>query len=52
MIVSRCCKKQVWVYHGNEGTSFYVCDNCTLPCDTINPSYQTKDSPNVARNDE
>lgn len=37
MIVSRCCKERVWVCHGNEGTSYYVCGKCDLACDTMTP---------------
>jgi len=43
MIVSRCCKKDVWVYHGNEGTSFYVCGCCDMACDTLDGSQLIKD---------
>lgn len=35
MIVSRCCRSTVWVYCGNEGTSFYVCEKCAIACDTL-----------------
>lgn len=34
MIVSRCCKDEVYVYSAHEGTSFYVCTKCDRPCDT------------------
>lgn len=37
MTLSRCCKVPVWVYCGNEGTSFYVCERCDRACDTIAP---------------
>lgn len=37
MIVSRCCKEKVWIYCGNEGNSFYVCERCDLACDTMTP---------------
>ena len=35
MIKSRCHKAPVWVYCGNEGTSFYVCGKCDHACDTM-----------------
>lgn len=38
MIKSRCCKKTVYVYCGNEGISFYVCTCCERACDTISMS--------------
>lgn len=45
MIASRCCRATVWVYSGNEGTSFYVCDACDMACDTITPlNLNIKDS--------
>lgn len=37
MIASQCCKAIVWVHHGNEGTSFYVCSKCDRACDTLTP---------------
>jgi len=33
--VSKCCKSKLFVQHGNEGTSFYVCKKCSRPCDPI-----------------
>lgn len=33
MIKSRCHKADVYVYCGNEGTSFYVCKHCDCACD-------------------
>lgn len=38
MVVSRCHKAPVWVYCGNEGTSFYVCCHCDRACDTMDGS--------------
>lgn len=35
MIKSRCHNASVHVYCGNEGTSFYVCNDCYHACDTI-----------------
>jgi len=35
MIVSRCCKHEVYVFSANEGTSFYLCGKCNRPCDTV-----------------
>ncbi len=35
MVVSKCCKHNVWVYNGQEGTSYYVCGKCDFACDTI-----------------
>lgn len=37
MIVSRCHKNSVHVHSGGEGTSYYCCDTCHLPCDTLVP---------------
>ena len=31
MIISRCCKKPVYVLY-----DYYVCDACDLACDTLN----------------
>ena len=33
MDLSTCCKKEVAVISGNEGTSFYVCLGCREACD-------------------
>lgn len=38
MIVSRCCRKNVWVHSGGEGTSYYVCGKCDHACDTLDAS--------------
>lgn len=38
MIKSRCHKADVWVYCGNESTSFYVCSHCDQACDTMSHS--------------
>ena len=35
MILSRCCKKPVYVYNGQDGTLFYACYGCETSCDTI-----------------
>ena len=35
MIVSRCCKSAVNVECADEGTAFYVCDQCRMACDTL-----------------
>jgi hypothetical protein len=35
MVISRCCKKGVYVNCTSEGTSFYVCCRCDNACDTI-----------------
>lgn len=37
MIVSKCHKERVEVECGNEGVSFYVCEKCHKPCDTMMP---------------
>lgn len=34
MIISRCCRVNVLVE--NAVTCYYVCGNCSLPCDTVN----------------
>lgn len=33
-VVSKCCKYKMFVQHGNEGTSYYVCKKCGKPCDS------------------
>jgi hypothetical protein len=43
MIVSRCCQDNVWVYSGNESTSFYICEACNMACDTIMKCLHNKD---------
>lgn len=43
MIVSRCCKEIVHVACSHEGLSFYVCNSCSLPCDTIFSMEMEKD---------
>ncbi len=35
MIVSICCKGDVFVECANEGTAFYVCSACEFACDTV-----------------
>ena len=35
MIKSLCHKAPVWVYSGDEGTSYYVCTKCNRAYDTI-----------------
>lgn len=39
MCKSRCCKADVDVYSANEGTSFYICMKCELPCDLTGMNY-------------
>ena len=34
-LISKCCLDKLSVKHGGEGTSFYVCRKCCLPCDAI-----------------
>lgn len=46
MLLSRCCKKEIWVYSGNEGTSFYVCNCCDRACDTIESKDMGRESHN------
>lgn len=43
MVISRCCKKPVYVYCGGEGTSFYLCGRCDMPCDTLCEATLIKD---------
>jgi hypothetical protein len=50
MVLSKCCKHQVFVYSANEGTSFYVCDQCQRACDTID-SLTVKDDLHDARHE-
>lgn len=35
MIISRCHKVDVYVEHGHEGTSYYVCELCNKAADVI-----------------
>lgn len=37
-MVSKCCKKKIFVIHGGEGTSYYACKGCNMPCDSVNVS--------------
>lgn len=39
MIVSRCCKKPVFVHSADEGTAYYVCKACHRACDTIDDEF-------------
>ena len=32
---SSCCKARVYVNSSDEGTSYYVCDECGKPCDGV-----------------
>lgn len=50
MIISRCCKQSVHVYHANEGTSFYVCNGCERACDTISSTTRMEHDYDVSRN--
>lgn len=38
MIISRCCKDSIYVAH-----DYYVCERCSLPCDTISSISLRKD---------
>lgn len=35
MIVSRCCKEEVFVGNSESSDNFYVCYSCNLPCGTM-----------------
>lgn len=35
MLISPCCKELINVHTGNEGTSYYYCRKCNIPCDPI-----------------
>lgn len=35
-MLSKCCKEEIKVEHGDSESMYYVCLNCDLPCDTIN----------------
>jgi hypothetical protein len=43
MLLSNCHKKPIFVEHGGEGTSFYVCKHCHKPCDTLIPPNWNRD---------
>lgn len=34
MLVSKCCKKQIWIEH-TENEAHYCCTECLKCCDTI-----------------
>lgn len=34
-MLSRCCKKSIYVWSANEGTSYYVCYECDQATDPI-----------------
>lgn len=38
MIVSRCCKSEIFVQDAHEGKSYHVCENCHRACDPIQPN--------------
>lgn len=52
MIKSRCHKADVWVYSGNEGTSFYVCGYCDVACDVMSHGNDKDDSYDAGREAE
>lgn len=33
-MVSKCCKENVRVEHGDSESMYYVCEACHRPCDT------------------
>ena len=41
MFLSRCCRAAVFAEHGGEGTSYYVCENCSIACDIVCSSTET-----------
>lgn len=45
MIVSRCCKDDLYIEQG-----FYFCKNCNIDCDTIFVTEEIKDDSYDARN--
>lgn len=52
MIKSRCHRAEVWVYSGNEGTSFYVCSYCDIACDVMCHGNHKEDSYDTGREAE
>ena len=52
MIKSRCHKASVYVYSGNEGTSFYVCSHCDQACDTMSHGHYHGDGYDTGRQGE
>jgi hypothetical protein len=34
-LVSKCCKANAYTHYEEEGTNFYVCQNCELACDLV-----------------
>jgi hypothetical protein len=51
MIISRCCKKSVYVYTINDGDAHYVCNACDFPCDTITSLSLIRNGQDDIRND-
>ena len=46
MIVSRCCKEEVYVE-----VDYYVCGKCDVPCDTVSSLSWMSECYDDARND-
>lgn len=46
MIVSRCCKKSIYIVH-----DYYVCEACSLACDTMILNHRQGETYHDARND-
>jgi hypothetical protein len=34
-LVSNCCKANAYTHYEEEGTNYYVCQNCELACDLV-----------------
>lgn len=51
MLLSRCCLLPLYVMHGDEGTSYYLCSGCDYSTDAIDSSQLPKDSIDDTRHD-
>lgn len=52
MLLSRCCRQEIFVQHAFGGISYYVCHHCGVACDAIESKNVGKESHNDARNDD
>ncbi len=41
-MISNCCKADMTVVNEDEGTCYYACDKCKMPCDPYMKSKQEK----------
>lgn len=51
MLLSRCCKNEVYTLWSNDYGAYYACERCHCACNTIDSSWMSKESHNDTRND-